>query len=190
MGIVRVPVTITTNEPNNPAMNVWNVRLNGSTGSNGDVFRQALDAIEAFYNAIKDRYAASRIELGTGMIEDPLGSPSYVADDLRVITPPAYAQSAPKLLAVTISWKTSSASRAGRGRTFIGPLVASCLDNDGTPTGTTIQKIQDAATDLVQASSGANGWGVGVLSHKQRLLRDFTGAQVKDRFTYLSSRRD
>lgn len=188
MPIIRVPVTITSPVPGGPFMNVWHVRTIES--ANVDL-PQALSALEAFYNSLKTFYPSSTvIKLGEGMVSDPLGSPEYVDDDPRTVNVGTTTQGSPAtLLSVVCSWRTTSATRSGRGRTFIGPINPSQTDTDGTPKGTMVTTINSAANTLVSASTGPGGWSIGVLSVKQRLLRDITGVSVQDRWAYLSSRR-
>lgn len=192
MAIFRVPVTIDIPSMPSPAMNVFHVRTIGPGGDDTEQLTDALNALEEFYREMKNLYPLNgQIRLGEGMIKDPLGDSTYQQDDPRVISTGlssgAYVSA---LLAVTISWRTSSASRSGRGRTFIGPLSINTSDADGTPTAAVRNTISSAAVGLVNASTGPSGWSVGVLSVKQGLLRDITGSSVKDKWSYLSSRRD
>lgn len=191
MGTYRIPVKIEGSQtPGGPWMNVLHVRLvdDSETGELGS----ALDAIEAFYETVSTFMSADlTITIGEGMIRDPLGAPEYVNDDRRVITGAgAINQNLSALLAVVVSWRTSSATRSGRGRTFVGPLVWNAQEGNGTPSPTVLAAIATAADDLVSASTGVNGWSFGVLSTKQGLFRDVTGFTVRDRFAFLSSRRD
>jgi hypothetical protein len=129
--------------------------------------------------------------LGEGMILNPFSNPTYVQDDRRIISVAnANPNTNSTLLAVCISWRTSAASRSGRGRTFIGPLNKTAAEIDGSPTAGVLSSLRNAADDLVAAVGNADGTGLGVYSVKQGVLRDFTGATVADRFAYLSSRRD
>lgn len=191
MGTYRIPVKIEgTTTPGGPWMNVLHVRTvdDAETGELGS----ALDALEEFYDGVRGFMPASvTITLGEGMIRDPLGSPEYVNDDRRVLQGSgAENQHMSALLAVVVSWRTSSATRSGRGRTFVGPLVWNAQEGNGTPSSTVLAAINTSAADLVSASKGTNGWSFGVLSTQQGLFRDVTGHSVRDRFAFLSSRRD
>jgi hypothetical protein len=173
-------------------MNVLHVRTGGVGGAaEADNLGEALTAITAFYTALKNTYAyGTRITIGEGMVKDPLGSPEYVDDDARILTADGVAGSAPVLLALVASWRTTSATRSGHGRTFLGPLAPDFLQTDGTPNNNFVNTFRNAANNLVADSQSANGWAFGVLSTKQGIFRDVTGVTIRDRFSYLSSRRD
>lgn len=190
MGIIRVPVRITYQGAGGPGFNVWHVR----TISDVDeklLVADALDALDDFYRGIEGLWpSGTSITIGEGMIKDPLGSPTYFPDDSRVYNPPPQSTMTSAMLAIVVSWRTTSASRSGRGRTFVGPIIGAAAEADGTPTAAALTKVRNAASGLVSASSGPGGWSFGVLSTKQGVLRDFTGSSVKDRWSFLSSRRD
>lgn len=192
MGIFRVPVTITHPSLPGPAMNVFHVRTIGPSGDDADQLGDALDALEEFYNGFGGFMpAGTQVTLGEGMIKDPLGNPEYQDDDSRILnfnTGPAGPTSV--LLAVVVSWRTSSASRSGRGRTFTGPFQTGLADPDGTPNAALLNAVRASGVGLVNSSGGPGGWAVGILSVKQGLLRDITGSTVRDRWSFLSSRRD
>lgn len=190
MAIVRVPVRIDYAAAGGPGYNVWHVRLVDDDPGTWEL-DAALDAMVTFYDAIKSLYTTTtKIYIGEGMIVDPLGSPEYVADDVRQVNGTTTAGPTATLLAMVVSWRTTSATRSGRGRTFIGPLTANVGQGDGTPGDSFVTTLRNAATALVSASSGAGGWSIGVLSTKEGVLRDVTGSTVRDRYSYLSSRRD
>lgn len=190
MPIIRVPARIDYPFGGGPGYNIWHVRtVDDDPGT--WALPDALDALEAFYGAV-DAYLTTdtTITIGEGMILDPLGSPTYVDDDSRTITGAAGGTCMSNLMCVTVGWRTTSATRSGRGRTFLGPMGVSSATGDGTPADLTLSTLRAAAADLVDASTGVGGWALGVLSVKQGILRDFTGSTIKDRYTYLSSRRD
>lgn len=192
MSIIRVPVTVTSPQAGGPFMNILHFRVDGVDEEEADNLGEALTALEDFYTAMVALYPAqSVIRFGEGMIRDPLGSPTYVTDDPKVINVGSTSQVVVStLLAVVVGWRTTSASRSGRGRTFIGPLNSDATQGDGTPLNGAVSTITAAAQALAADSQTANGWALGVLSTKQGLLRDVTGASVKDRWAFLSSRRD
>lgn len=189
MPIYRVPVRIEYPQGGGPGYNVFHVR---TVSDARDELLGALDALEEFYIDLRSHFAqGTKHIIGEGMIKDPLGSPEYVNDSPRTRLGEGAATVAPSLLALTVSWRTSSATRSGRGRTFVGPFTSDAMGtNDGTPGTALMSSIVAAAGDLVDASSGLNDWAIGVLSIKQGLLRDITGATVRDRWSFLSSRRD
>ena len=191
MTIFRVPVTIDYPAEGGPGRNVWHVRTIGPSGDDTDQLGEALDALETFYTSIRTLYTiGTDIVMGEGMIKDPLGSPEYQADDRRVVHGSGAGGSAAPLLAIVCGWRTTSATRSGRGRTFLGPFKDTVYQNDGTPDTNALDTIRTAAGVLVSASTAPAGWSIGVLSTKQGVLRDITGVSVKDRWAYLSSRRD
>lgn len=191
MAIVRVPARLDYPFNGGPGVNVWHV----STASLQDTqanLEEAVDALAAFYTAIRPWYPTGMtVTLGEGMIIDPLGSPEYATDySTKITSSGGSATVTSNLLAIVCGWRTSSATRSGRGRTFIGPLVTQAGEGDGTPAPDTLADIRGAAATLVADSLSANGWAIGVLSTKQGTFRDITGVTVKDRFAFLSSRRD
>lgn len=192
MGIVRIPVTVTNNLPGGPFMNVLHVRTVGGGDDDAVDVGHALDALVSFYTSIRTLYPnGSVIKMGEGMILDPLGSPTYFPDDSRTVTTGAVAGGTTStLLSIVVSWRTMSASRSGRGRTFIGPLNGDAITTDGTPADSAVNMIRNAAAALVEDSDSLNGWALGVLSTKEGILRDVTGSSVRDRWSFLSSRRD
>ena len=189
MPIYRVPVKIEYPHGGGPGYNVFHVR---TVTSLRNELIGALNAIEQFYIDTRSLYPSGvKHTIGEGMIKDPLGAPEYVNDDPRVRLGEGSPTVAPALLALTVSWKTSSATRSGRGRTFLGPVCEDAMQgSDGTPLNTIMTTVRNAADKLVQDSTEMQDWSIGVLSVKQGLLRDITGYTVKDKWSYLSSRRD
>lgn len=188
MAIIRVPVRLEYPQDGGPGYNIWHVSV-PSGGVEGNL-GEALDALEAFYDAVKEFMPGpGKIVLGEGMINDPGGSPTYVDDDSRTITLPIGTDPQPSLLAIVCGWRTASATRSGRGRTFVGPWGTNALEGDGTPNAAVLTALRGAATTLLADSQSLNGWEIGVLSTKQGTFRAATGVTVRDRFAVLRSRR-
>lgn len=214
MTILRVPVQFTYTSGGPPGTNVWHVRSGGATLSDAadDVAtQQAVNAIHTFYETLCNLDFTARPIFPSGMtftlgsVVD-LASSEEQTPDWSPISSTGGENSAPPVLAVVVSWRTSIAARRGRGRTFIGPLGASCMQADGTISELHLGDIRNACTDLVAASTGINNWAIGVWGQDQmmsgenvtpeqraaapRRFRDVTGYAVKDRFAVLRSRRD
>jgi hypothetical protein len=190
MPIVRVPVRIDYPVEGGPGANILHVR---TTDSNQETWElpSALNALATFYQEIAENYpSGTTITIGEGMVVDPTTAPAYVDDDVKIINGSGGAPPAPALLSLCVSWRTSSATRSGRGRTFLGPIHKDALDSTGTVEVSVLNRTRAAVNGLVADSQTLNGWSLGVLSTKQGVLRDVTGGTVRDRFAYLSSRRD
>lgn len=186
MATYKVPVSINHPGAGGMAWNIWHLRVEDEVD-----FGDAMDALDDFYTTVKGLYPnGTQVTVGDGIIKNPYTAPEYFTYTPTVVTGTGQTAQAPQLLAIVVSWRTASATRSGRGRTFLGPLELSALDVDGTPKAAYLSEVQAAATALVAASTGVGGWAFGVYSHKQSVLRDFVGWSVKDRCSYLSSRRD
>jgi hypothetical protein len=189
---IKVPVTIVYGGGSSPALNIWHGRMDADppgTGVDGQV-QDIIDALETFYTTIKSSYASgTNITIGEGTIIDPYGSPTYANPTPAVVTGTKPGGVEPALLAVTATWYTTSATKSGRGRTFLGPFGVDVAASDGTVAPTDLDNMRSAAAALVAASQGLNSWELGVYSPTQNLFRGFTAFAVRDRFAVMRSRR-
>lgn len=189
MALYRVPVRIDHPLGGGPAYNVFHVETSAVQEQLN--LPEALDALEAFYTKIKTFYSRdARITIGDGIIADPYGSPTYADNEPRVLPVGTASGNASPLLCVTVAWGTRVATRRGRGRTFIGPLYSGVAEADGTPGASYLTILRTAASELVADSASTNGWTLGLWSSLDRAFYGFTRSNVRDRFTYLRSRRD
>ena len=87
-------------------------------------------------------------------------------------------------------------SQRGRGRTFLGPIGNISGHGMRGPTEATRLVFQGAVDTLISASTGTNGWALGVYGQQNpgvetpRVLRDFTAGTVSNVHGLLRSRRD
>ena len=207
MGVWRVPAKI-SGWSGGPGINVWHLRTGADPGIAGPDHNVqvdgALDALEAFYNAIAGALRGGlTVTVGDELINVQDGSESPAAA-ARTISTGAAGPSAPASNMVCISWKTSLRARRGMGRTFCGPLASACIDTDGSPTAGVLTQFRSAAAALVASSTAVQDWSLGVYGQEKplktsqfdengeplRVLRDFTGSAVADKFAVLRSRRD
>lgn len=204
MAIYRIPVKLEwQGSPGGPGVNVWHCRV----GSLGDPSNDALiGQVDGPLAALDDYYRDQLGNFGHGVVITVGDGITEISNPeaprgVEVTAPTMAATSTtgmPPLLAICISWKTSLARRAGRGRTFLGPVSTSPADtNDGTLLDAALVDIKNRAQQLVDLSTSANGWAFGVYGKSQpgdalsgKVLRDFTGVSVSDKWAYLSSRRD
>lgn len=200
MSTLRVPINIVWPGTGSPGVNVWHVRTASS------VFDQLeLDAavaeLRTFYNALANMYATG-VVLSLGDITD-VESQEYRTSSFANVTSTTSGAVMPPSQQFCISWRTSLAARRGMGRTFIGPLSTLTMDADGTPTASALNVVQTAANALVDASTAAGAWSIGIYGLQQpappltsnyadlpHVIRDVTRAKVTDKFAVLRSRRD
>ena len=198
MAVYRIPIELRNGSFPSPMANVWH----GRADSSGAIFDPAqaagtmLGELQTFYGQCVQMLAAgTTVHFPTEIVdvdtkeETPIQPINPIAATATTI--------APKGLSICISWRTSLRARRGRGRTFLGPLSGNFLENStGAPYAGFRSALQTAVDDLLEASSGVNGWALGVYGQEQPLvdtahvLRDFTQGVVSDEFTLLRSRRD
>lgn len=204
MAIFRCPVNVNFAGAGSPGVNVWHFRVADETPADGALeVQSAVDAIHGFYMGIKNAYPAStNLQLGD-VIEVSTQQP--VSPSWATIYGNGGDILAPQMLSIVVSWRTNLRARRGMGRTFLGPLVSAAVQGDGTPNDETLGLVKTSAQALIDASSATNGWAIGVWGLQvpappgtppsgylglPRILRDFTGYRVKDRFGIIRSRRD
>lgn len=173
-------------------VNVWHFRTISSPGTLAD--RQgAVDAIRDFYDAVSSIYPTdTTISMPAEVVTEFQSAPAFEPVTPWTITGDSgTATHLPAATQLVVGWRTTAATRSGRGRTFLGPLAGTLNEANGTPTPGLITTVQTAANDLVAESESAlGGWAVGVWSEADGVLRDFTSARVRDVFAVLRSRRD
>lgn len=96
----------------------------------------------------------------------------------------------PPATAICLNWLTSSRTRSGRGRTFIGPLSMSTAEGNGTPTSDAIDRVLLFGQRIVDHDPVGLDGSFGVYSPSQNIIRDLVGVQARDQFAVLRSRRD
>ena len=184
----RVNVNIQYPQTGGPGLNTWHFRHEDIAALDLD---GVLGVLQNFYIGIRSFYdGATTISCPDEIIEDPYGSPTYQSVTGWSVLGNGTGLNMPPSDQVVVTWRTASATRSGRGRTFIGPLVSGLLEDNGTIQAGSLQLIRDAAAALVSESLTDGNWAFGVYSRTDSLLRDFTASNVRDRFAVLRSRRD
>lgn len=191
---------------------IWRVVTKWSGGRIGSGFtnlfftegigtaQQAATAVVAFFqgcygvtatalpSGITLTYATSVdvLEPGTGALITTVpvtGTSNMVGADTGVYGAPA---------GVNVTWRTAGviAGHRVQGRTFIVPIGASAMSNDGTPANTFVSNVQSAAAALIAAAPELVIW------HRPASLSAGGGetfpvlaSNVNDRIAMLTSRR-
>lgn len=189
--LLRMPVDITwPYGGGSPGASIFHLRA-ADTDPSQATLGSLIEIVREFYAAMDDLYVGSvRIRFAgllTGVGPD---RGTAVEADPWEVAGTANVGPLPPSNQIVVGWKTASATRSGRGRTFVGPLQYAVVDDAGSPAAPVLSVVRDAAAALVTAQATFTEGGIGVWSTKQSLFRDFTGSTVRDTFAVLRSRRD
>jgi hypothetical protein len=169
-----------------PGFNVWHFRGDDpGTGTGG-----LQSALHDFYDGISGLYPSSTTIVGPTQVVDVDSSELFVIEDPWTVVGTGPNSFAPLATAITTTWYTTIATRSGRGRTFLGPVMVDAVDGDGQPTGDVLALIRAAAEQFVSDNGDLVGAAWGVYSVKDAVIRDIVRSAVHDRFASLRSRRD
>lgn len=191
MPVYRGTVVITGAPLGGTGTNTWHARTDGIADA-GDATLQGLtDALEDFYAAIDQVHPSgiNRSFDGTWVRVD--------GDEETIIDTNGWSHGVltggsplPPQECLVIGWRTTNASRRGRGRTFIGPLNTGCLEANGTPDEGRRAVVEGAAAALVDAFDGIGNGALCIWSEADQVGRDLVSGSVRNVFGSLRSRRD
>ena len=203
MAIFRVPILLTFPGAGSPGVNVWHIRT--SSVIPATELSQAntlIGYLRTFYVYNVAHYpATTTITLGT--VTEVVTSREIVPTMATVTG--VGTGSAPQALSLVVTWRTTLASRRGRGRTFLGPHVTADMQNDGTPSTTLLTDVNTSSAALVNSSLLDGNGAIGVYGYDAaktpgkanprnpadgKIFRDIVGKNVRDLFGVLRSRRD
>lgn len=191
MALWRATVNLSFPIGSQGGTNTWHMRSTGIEPADTDI-QDLLDAIQAFYDALSNDFPSGFHAIFDGFVtqvgvEDPdsLGgfTPWNVAGDA------ATTAWGPSPAMACITWRSTKASRRGRGRTFVGPVRADDFQSDGTLDTDFRSRLLEAASDLIDSSEATSNGAIGVYSTIDHQLRDYVAATVTDQVAILRSRR-
>lgn len=191
MAVYRATVDLTFPVGNGGGTNTFALR----TSALGDTLSiiALMGYVEDFYDAISEWFPSNWVASWDGTVQE-LGSPTPAYSDPVTgwsVTGDAPSSSfLPTAAMVCVNWRTSVATRSGRGRTFLGPLSTSSAESNGTPAAAFMTDVRAAAAALVTASQSMAGDGaIAVWSEKDSVARDIVSSSVTDQYAVLRSRR-
>jgi hypothetical protein len=193
MAVYRGTVQVVHPSLGGVGTNTWHCRTVGEFLAlpESAALQSHTDSLETLYNGFNDVLAGGtvcsfdgswiRIDDDSSDIHDVDGWTSTSGTSVAPL-PPANC--------LCISWRTPTASKRGRGRTFVGPIGTNVLQADGTPTEALRTTLVGHATAFINTFEGAEDGAFGVWSQVDSVLRDFVAASVSNKFAVLRSRRD
>lgn len=192
MPSLHVPVRLTWAGSGSPGVNVWDVRTTGGDPGPSDDLQAMTDALRVFYTDLMagDIFPGGYTASYAGVATSVGDSPEFFTSDAWSITESGPADVAPPIAQMILTLRTSSATRRGRGRKFIGPVRPTIVQADGTPTTVALGVLQNAGNALLAESEEFADGAIGVFSSVDELFRDIVSVQARDYFASLRSRRD
>lgn len=189
MPIYRVPVNIAYNVGSKRGVNTWHIR---TTAAVVPPSTSTIDLIKNFYTAIRGMFPSSMSFTFDGILtEAGTATPTVVG----ALTPwtvtgnfvnNSYGAAG---VGLCVGWRSSLATRRGRGRTFLAPLATGIYDTDGTLVDTYVTTLRTAAAALCTGSLADGNGAVSVYSPTDNVARDIVSSKVNDQVAWLSSRR-
>lgn len=189
--LLRANVKITHPVLPNPGLNTWHFRIDTENPVLGDV-AGVVNMLHDFYDALLTDVLAQGAQFAYDGVMTTVEAEPRAFGGLGPWTSGNAGSSAtlPPANCLVIGWTTGTATRNGRGRTFLGPIQQAANDATGTVSTGALAAARAQAANLVADSQAAANGAIGVYSRSENLLRDITGAVVHDKFAVLRSRRD
>lgn len=193
MTLYHLPVRLTFNGGGSPGVNIWDIRTTGTEPGSTDVdLDEASQAIEDFYGVLfaGDIFPGGYRADFDGVATTIEANPQFVTSAPWANATGSSFASAPTSTQMIATLRTSSASRRGRGRKFIGPVGVSTVGTQGTPTPGAVATLQNACNGLIAFNDNFANGAIGVYSQVDQVFRDATSMQARNYFAVLRSRRD
>ncbi len=191
MPIYRTVAHISSPVLGGSGVNVFHVRID-PTSDQGHVLGTMMGHVKDWYTSINLLFSEDTTISwdGTGVTVDG-DEPVLVQDDSTWSVPGGTTTpDLPPANALCVTWRSTIASRSGRGRTFLGPISKDILQDNGTPVEAARDTVQTANNALISSFSDPDGGALCVWSVKEKVGRDIVSASVPNEFAVLRSRRD
>lgn len=190
MPILRATVRLTFPGGTTAGTNTWHVR---TTDLPIGPAPSIMTVIHDFYDAMKSHFGAPYKWTWDGTLAQvDSDSPALITASSGWTVQGSSgggSDSGPAGVGCVVTWRSSLATKSGRGRTFLAPLPAGWFEANGTLEETNLAALRQAAADLISGSISDGNGAVCVWSPTQSMGRDVIAATVNDRVAYLSSRR-
>lgn len=191
MSVFTLPVRLTFPVGSGGGTNTWHIRVSQPVDQDVKI-KQAAGWIKDFYTQFAPRLCTGTKIDWDGSYRNADGTPTDggQTDGAWHLDAGGGDGSGPAPAMVCVTWKSSVASRSGRGRTFVGPLAPNAFQGDGTLDAGLLAAVRQGADMLIASSKGnLDGTAVCVYSKLQNIARDVVGQNVNDKVAVLSSRR-
>jgi hypothetical protein len=173
--------------------NTWHARTGAIAGPAAE--HEQLDFLNGklgqFYTDIESVFAGgAHLHFNGEWLEVEAEEPEIYQGDTNDLVVGGTTDTLPPANCLVVGWRTSVATKSGRGRTFLGPLRTADNESNGTPDEAVRTLVETAAADFIATFDGLDNGAFGVYSKHDHVIRDFKTGRVRNVFGMLTSRRD
>ena len=191
MPVYKMPVRLTYGTGSTRGTNTFHFRTTGAAVDQVQI-DALVNLVSQFYLAVAGLWGSDSraifdgalTEVGTATPTAGVASVPFNRQGTAIGVTPG-----PAGVGACITWRSTLATRSGRGRTFIVPLYTNAYESNGTLAAGALTTLQNAATAMVNSSKSLGNGAIGVWGGTPPQLRDVVAATVTDKVAWLSSRR-
>jgi hypothetical protein len=145
--VTKIVVSLTGGLGSPPDYNIHYVTTATQTET---VLTPVVTQFKNFYDAIKAYYPnGTIITVGASVLDMEVTPPVFLPVPPQTVNGTDSSGFCPPQCAVVVSWRTLTASRGGRGRSYIGPVGRAAETTNGTPMPAFVTALQTAANALI-----------------------------------------
>lgn len=190
MGIVRTTVRTDFTSTGGPGYSTFHFRDDADGGRQAAI-QNAANALQAAYTLLRPGMPESTLMAGEGRwvdvdTEEVFETPVWTVRGAVAGT----AQYLPPATTLVIGWRTGTAARSGRGRTFLSGYTEEHNTGNGSPTQPPVDQARALGASIVNFNDTLGNGAFVVYSPTYRIARDIVGSAVRPRWAVLRSRRD
>jgi hypothetical protein len=133
-----------------PYANVFHIFTTTATTARANAH---IGALKSFYQTLSTGLYPTTTStlIGRQVVAVDVDPPVYVPSTSQTVNGINGTGYLPPQIAVVVSWRTLTATRHGRGRTYLGPLAAAMDGGDGKFSSVNLANAQTASTALIAA---------------------------------------
>lgn len=192
MPIYRCTVDLDFGAGTGRGTNSWTVRTVDVGLGEIENIQDLMGQVQTFYTALAGKFPANTTMSWDGSAQQlGVAEPAYQesAAGWSVAGGAAANTYGPAPAMVCVTWRTSVATRSGRGRTFLGPIAMNVIGPDGSVDAADLSDIRTAANNLATQNGSLEAGALVIWSETQQVGRDILGSSVTDQIAVLRSRR-
>lgn len=191
MSVVRVSIDIDHVAVRGFGTNTFHLQTPGPAEAALADLDAAMEALEEMYSGLTSICAGGVVFSFDGVYTTVDEDPTILSGDGEwTVTSGTAFPALPAATAMVLGWTTASATRSGKGRSFISPIAQNTSAGNGSPTTEAVTGARTQAQILLSHNASSPPATFVVWSPKNQVARLISGARVSNEYAVLRSRRD